>query len=132
MFAEMPSTPPWRFDHVQLFAGAESPLDRLFIEVMSLREGARPPFPFPGQWLYAGNQAVMHVIADRHAGKAVRFGHIAFRTELAAEAVVERLNRAGFVHDVSIVPASGDAQLFVSLPGGLVVELDAPVRSRSA
>lgn len=47
------SAPQWRFDHLNLHAAADgSALARLFGEVMGLRAGYRPPFPFPGQWLY--------------------------------------------------------------------------------
>ena len=33
-----------------------------FIGVIGLRVGPRPDFDFPGAWLYAGNQAVIHLV----------------------------------------------------------------------
>ena len=32
-----------------------------YADVLGLRVGDRPPFPFPGLWLYLGDQAVVHV-----------------------------------------------------------------------
>lgn len=31
------------------------------MDVLGLRVGDRPPFPFPGYWLYAGSSAWVHV-----------------------------------------------------------------------
>ena len=36
-----------------------------YMELLGLQEGFRPPLGFPGVWLYAGGQAVLHVIAGR-------------------------------------------------------------------
>ena len=33
--------------------------------ILGLKEGYRPPLGFPGTWLYAGAQPVLHVVAGR-------------------------------------------------------------------
>jgi len=125
--APIPS-PHWRFDHLNLRGRAEdAALTRLFGGVMGLRPGYRPPFPFPGQWLYRGDEAWLHLVQPSAAqAQAPRLGHIAFRTDQPAAALIERVRAAGLAHEVAVVPELGEVQVFVPLPGGLVIELDAP------
>ncbi len=125
---EQAASPDWRFDHVNLQASDGSALHRLFVEVMGLRPGRRPPFPFPGQWLYGeAEHALVHVVDGRgHDAEAVRLGHVAFRTDRPAAVVIDALRRAGLPFEATTVPGDGEVQLFVPLPGGLLIELDAP------
>ena len=56
---------------------------------LGLQVGWRPPFAFPGAWLYAGDQAVLHVVAGRSLPpeRAGVLDHMAFTgTGLAATA----------------------------------------------
>lgn len=121
-----PSPPAarWRFDHVNLQAGSSPALSRLFGEVMGLRPGYRPPFPFPGQWLYRDTEAWLHVVSAPAQGEAVRLAHIAFRTDEPAADLIARVRAAALDHDVATLP-DGGVQVFVRLPGGVVIELDA-------
>src|SRR5258708_28300055 len=36
-----------------------------YVGILGLKEGYRPPLSFPGIWLYAGAQPVLHVVAGR-------------------------------------------------------------------
>ena len=36
-----------------------------YIGLLGLADGPRPPFDFPGAWLYIGDHAVLHIIAGR-------------------------------------------------------------------
>ncbi|WP_257387000.1 hypothetical protein [Tahibacter caeni] len=123
---ETAASPRWRFDHINLRSGDSAPLQRLFGEVMGLRRGYRPPFRFPGEWLYHGDEAWLHRVDAPALGATVAFAHIAFRTDEAATALIARLRAAQLPHDVAVVPEQGTVQIFVRLPGGFVVELDAP------
>jgi catechol 2,3-dioxygenase-like lactoylglutathione lyase family enzyme len=121
-----PSAARWRFDHINLHARDSAPLKTLFGDVMGLRPGYRPPFPFPGDWLYRDDQAWLHLVtAPPEQGAAVRFAHIAFRTDEPAAALLDRVRSAGLEHEVAVVPEDNCVQIFVRLPGGLVIELDA-------
>lgn len=116
----------WRFDHINVDVAAGGHALAFFRDVMGLHGGARPPFPFPGDWLYAGGQALVHAV-DRDAGvDGLRLGHIAFRSDQAVDAVLERVRASGLPHSIARVPAEATVQLFVQLPGGLVIELDLP------
>jgi catechol 2,3-dioxygenase-like lactoylglutathione lyase family enzyme len=122
-------TPGWRFDHVNVSMADSRALSSLFEGVMGLQSGYRPPFPFPGLWLYAGDQALVHAVDDAALAvesSAVSFGHIAFRSEQPAVPLIEQLRRQGLVFRIARVPQENTAQIFVRLPGGFVVELDVP------
>lgn len=124
-----PPAPRWHFDHVFLSAGGNNTLTSLFEGVMGLRPGSRPPFPFPGQWLYQDEHAMVHTVPDAALSATkgeVRLGHIAFRSDERPAAVIARLRRQGLHFQIAQVPQSGITQIFVPLPGGLVIELDLP------
>lgn len=56
-----------RLDHVNL---RTPDLDRtvdFYARILGLHPGPRPDFPFPGAWLYAGDQAVVHLVAATDA-----------------------------------------------------------------
>jgi catechol 2,3-dioxygenase-like lactoylglutathione lyase family enzyme len=119
----------WRFDHFNVSMGHAKALSALFQGVMGLAPGYRPPFPFPGLWLYEGEQAFVHAVDDPTLSPAsgeLRFGHIAFRSDQPATQVIERVHASGLPLRVAHVPQEHTVQVFVQLPGGLVVELDLP------
>ena len=126
------TTPRWRFDHVNVRSGDSAPLQRLFGEVMGLRSGYRPPFRFPGEWLYRGDEAWLHLVSAPALGAGVQFAHIAFRTDEAASTLLARLRAAQLPHEVAVVPEQQTVQIFVRLPGDFVVELDAPADTAAA
>lgn len=122
-------TPAWHFDHINVSMGASHALRTLFEGVMGLQPGYRPPFPFPGLWLYAGDQATVHAVNEQslsaEAGE-LRFNHIAFRSDHLASEVITRLQRSTLSFKVARVPDENIAQIFVELPGNFVVELCVP------
>jgi catechol 2,3-dioxygenase-like lactoylglutathione lyase family enzyme len=102
----------------------------MFEDVMGMKVGPRPPFPFPGVWLYGeGEQAMVHAVSDPSLSAAtgeMRMGHLAFRSDEPASRVLERVKRSGLPHKVAVVPQADIAQIFVLLPGGIVIELNVP------
>ena len=103
---------------------------RFYTEVMGLTEGPRPPFPFPGAWLYSGDHgsydnATVDVIridlndleglktylGDRDLSTLHGTGtvdHIAFFAT-GVEEMRERLARAGIEFRERTVPPVGSA-----------------------
>lgn len=51
-----------RLDHVNLRTADLDRTIEFYGRVLGLHPGPRPAFPFPGAWLYAGEQAVVHLI----------------------------------------------------------------------
>jgi len=98
---------------------------RFYRELLALEQGYRPPFDFPGAWLYAGDQAVLHIIGGRSRGE-LRSGvidHMAFSaTGLAAS--LAQLKSHGIDYDCRRLPGGGIWQVFFLDPNGARVELD--------
>lgn len=98
-----------------------------YSEHLGLRPGPRPPFAFPGAWLYAegGSDAILHVIADRPR-EELRKGvidHMAFTGSDLARSV-GKLKARGVAYDLRKLPAYGTWQLFFFDPNGAKVEID--------
>ena len=94
-------------------------------DLLGLHAGERPPFKFPGAWLYCGTRAVLHVVAGRPlpAHPAGVLDHMAFSATGLAE-TLDRLDARGMRYDLRRLPGSGLWQLFFSDPNGARVELD--------
>ncbi|CAB3779630.1 VOC family protein [Paraburkholderia fynbosensis] len=123
-----------QLDHATIVTADLDTARHFFVEIAGLTEGARPPFPAAGYWLYANGRPVLHLLdatatAPRAAGRsAPRIDHLAFRLDSAAEwqALLARLHAAGVDHHTAQVPQMGaqaaEQQLFVALAPGVVIE----------
>jgi len=114
----------WHFDHMAFNAPDGQPIQDAFNALLGLTPGRRPPFPFPGRWLYQDGQALVHVIEQAALDEAA-LSHIAFRTDEDAAVVLKQVQGSGLPYQVAQVPEDGIWQIFVQMPGGLVLELDA-------
>jgi len=98
-------------------------------EHLGLKPGARPPFAFPGAWLYAdggrGKDAILHIVAGMQKKALVKgvIDHMAFSgSDLAG--TVEKLKARGIRHELRRLPDYGTWQLFFDDPNGAKVEID--------
>ncbi|WP_236179100.1 MULTISPECIES: hypothetical protein [Pseudomonas] len=114
----------WHFDHMAFNAPDGQRIQEAFNALLGLTPGRRPPFPFPGRWLYQSEEALVHVIEQPVLEEAV-LSHIAFRTDEDAAVVLQRVQGSGLPYQVAQVPEDGIWQIFVQMPGGVVLELDA-------
>ncbi|MEM6372687.1 MAG: VOC family protein [Pseudomonadota bacterium] len=78
-----------RLDHVNVRTKQLEVMTAWYVDVLGLRNGARPDFGFPGAWLYAGDAAVVHhvgVTEPPGAGSegALKLEHFAFGATDAA------------------------------------------------
>ena len=96
-----------------------------YIDLLGLTEGFRPDLGFPGAWLYAGDQAVLHIVAGRGVPASPRgvIDHMAFSAR-DLRAVAARLTERGVAYDLGRLPSAGTWQLFCLDPSGARVELD--------
>ena len=123
----MPAT---KLDHVNIRTERCDETRDFFVDIVGLRVGDRPPFNFGGYWLYAGEQAVIHLTdardQDAHGLAAGRAGaaidHVSFRMTGYAP-LREKLERKGLPFETRVVPRNGDVQIFVDDPNGVTVEL---------
>ena len=121
--------------------------------VLGLTIGPRPPFPFPGFWLYNGDHsttanAMVHVIGidlndpeglkqylgDRDLSSLHGTGaidHIALMAT-GLEKMLANLKNIGVACRERTVPSLGLHQLFLDDPCGLVIELNYPADEKIA
>ena len=94
---------------------------------LGLRPGRRPPFTFPGAWLYAqdGNDPILHVVAGKPRTALVKgvIDHMAFSAQ-NLQALVAKLQAADVPYELRRLPEFGTWQLFFHDPNGAKVELD--------
>ena len=121
--------PITRMDHFNILTDDLPATLAFYEEHLNLKPGARPPFSFPGAWLYAdggkGNQPILHVVAGRPKAQLVRgvIDHMAFYgTGLAA--TVAKLKAKGIEYELRKLPAYGTWQLFFFDPNSAKVEID--------
>ena len=70
-----------------------------------LKVGWRPPFQFPGWWLYAGDTPILHVIHRDHLPEGDRAGvldHMAFSAEDLPGTVKKLKSRNGFTEKFTV------------------------------
>ena len=93
--------------------------------LLGLEQGHRPDLGFPGAWLYANGQAILHVYSDRPmpASRAGVIDHMAFSAR-DLKTVKARFDARGVKYDLRQQRGAGTWQLFCYDPNGAKVELD--------
>lgn len=135
-----------KLGHYSIRTGDLEASRRFYTEILGLRVGFRPPFNFPGIWLYQGDDeadfGVVHIIGvDRGnpGGLADYLGakedaalagtgaidHVAFLATGLGE-MRARLQAHGCAYTERTVPSLGLFQLFISDPSGVTVEMNYP------
>ena len=126
---------------------------RFYTEVIGLNEGPRPPFDFPGYWLYSGappadlqngarNYGLVHLMGfdkdnpgslnayvgnrkESADGGTGALDHVAFAAA-GREAMLERCKRHQVEYFERAVPILGLHQVFIKDPDGVTIELNYP------
>ncbi len=95
-----------------------------FTDVLGLRKGPRPDFVgFDGAWLYAGDQAVLHLVERSEVRTPDgALDHFSFSVA-DFEAALARLDAAGVPYAAQDIPDGFGRQAFVKDPNGVTVEL---------
>jgi catechol 2,3-dioxygenase-like lactoylglutathione lyase family enzyme len=99
---------------------------KAFLEaVLELKSGYRPAFSFPGYWLYAGGEPIVHLIPGQ-GGKVDRSGetidHVAFRLT-DHDGMRRRLEGLSIPYSRMELPELGERRLFIRTPTGILLEL---------
>ena len=111
---------------------------KFYCEVLGLKDGDRPPLGFPGNWLYSGGVATVHLLGQRQPREGIvvrgpekkwadtgRLDHIAFAAS-DLPAVRARLERTRVKFRETVVPRQGGTQIFLYDPDGVGIELNFP------
>lgn len=139
--------PIGRLDHYSIRTLDIEASRRFYTEVMDFQIGFRPPFKFPGLWLYNGapypeSCGVVHIIGidlsdpqglkeylgDRDLSTLNGTGtvdHMAFNATGLAD-VLARLKRHGVAYRERSVPSLGLHQVFFEDPSSVTIELNFP------
>ena len=97
-----------------------------FFEGLGLSTGLRPPFSFPGAWLYSGDQAVVHLVElteAKAASETAALDHFAFSIR-DYDGMARRLDEAGVKYRALAVPGAPVRQIFLRDPNGVTIELN--------
>jgi catechol 2,3-dioxygenase-like lactoylglutathione lyase family enzyme len=143
-----------RVDHYSIRTRDLERSQRFYTEVIGLKAGPRPPFDFPGCWLYSGeppadltnptrNYGLVHLMGwnpdkpgslDAYVGARPdaqleggtgSLDHVAFAAT-GREAVLERCRRHNIHYIERAVPMLGLHQVFIKDPDGVTLELNFP------
>jgi catechol 2,3-dioxygenase-like lactoylglutathione lyase family enzyme len=98
-----------------------------YAEFLCLRPGPRPPFTFPGAWLYAeaGNDPILHIVAGRDRKDLVKgvLDHMAYSgRDLAG--TVSKLKAKRVPYELRRLPEYRTWQLFFHDPNQAKIEID--------
>ena len=101
---------------------------RFYEQVLGFVNGPRPPFDFPGAWLYSDGHPVLHLndISPTDQQQRADSGvidHIAFGSR-GFEAMKRHLTQKEIPFRINQVPNSRRWQIFVTDPNNILIELN--------
>ena len=93
--------------------------------LLGLRDGPRPSLGFPGAWLYAGDDAILHVVGGRKKEELTGgvIDHMAFSAQGLTDTLA-MLTVYAIEHVCRKQAGTGVWQVFFFDPNGARVELD--------
>ena len=132
------------FEHVLILADDLEKTKNFYVDLLGLKSGYRPDFPFPGYWLYLNEKeraACIHLAKrkqgdgqDYYIGKkdGVKSGsgaidHVAFNAD-DIEGMKKTFEEKSINYTHRKVPGFPLEQLFVDDPDGVKVELNFPTK----
>jgi catechol 2,3-dioxygenase-like lactoylglutathione lyase family enzyme len=131
-----------RLDHFSIRTLKLDETKAFYVDVLGLKDGNRPPFKFPGAWLYNGDDAVVHIVGIDPQNPSSTTDYLGIKGELDAVgtgtldhvafvatglmALRQRLLERSIVFRERTVPDLGLHQVFIDDPNGVTIELNYP------
>ena len=114
-----------KLDHVNIHTANVDRMVEWYDRVLGMRAGDRPPFPFPGAWLYCGGQPTVHLVGvdKQPQTSGLRLEHFAF-SAVGLRDFLERLQKNNARYDARKVPRSDGVQINVWDPDGNHIHID--------
>jgi len=114
-----------RLDHVNVKTANLDQMIKWYEDVLGMKSGARPPFPFPGAWMYAGDYPVAHLVGvdSQPAGQDPTLEHFALSATGYAS-FLENLDRRNIDYRVGKVPGIDVTQVNVFDVDGNHIHID--------
>ena len=128
--------PALSLDHWNVFCKDLKKTVAFYEKYVGLRDGDRPPFNFPGAWLYSDGHPVLHLNDISQTDRQQRpdsgvIDHVAFGSR-GFEAMKQHLTGKGIQYRVNQVPNSTRWQIFLRDPNNVEIELNFEVKHETA
>ena len=125
-----------KLDHYNVSTRKLKETVQFYETVLGLNNGARPPFNFPGAWLYSEGHPVLHINDISGTDREQRpdsgvIDHVAFGSR-GFEAMKKHLAGKGIQHRVNQVPNSTRCQIFLRDPNNVEIELNYDTKNEPA
>jgi len=113
-------------DHYALLSSDPERTTRFYSEIVGLKVGHRPKLSFPGVWLYAGDQPIVHIIFDKAipSKETGAVDHLAFVAKGSVEEALETLRKNNIEFTSRVIERTGVTQVFFRDPDNVGVELN--------
>ncbi len=101
---------------------------RFYEDILGLENGPRPPFDFPGAWIYSEGHPVLHINDISPTDQQQRpdsgvIDHVAFGSR-GFEEMKRHLSGKSVQFRVNNVPNSTRRQIFLTDPNNILIELN--------
>jgi catechol 2,3-dioxygenase-like lactoylglutathione lyase family enzyme len=125
--------PNFRLDHVNVRTMNVEAMTAWYERVLGLVNGPRPPFGFPGAWLYAGEFPIVHLVGmkSQPVNTDPTLEHFAVSSTGMIE-FIAHLEKLGERYDLRYVPGYRIPQVNVWDPDGNHIHVDFPVAEGEA
>lgn len=114
------------FDHVNLRTPQLDVMVTWYGTYLGLHPGPRPDFPFPGAWLYLGDQPLIHLVGvdmDLPQNDSLTLEHFALKAS-GLTAFTEGLEAGGVGYKLAHLPGMPVVQVNVYDPDGNHIHVD--------
>jgi len=117
--------PALSLDHWNIFCKDLKKTVKFYEKYVGLKDGDRPPFNFPGAWMYAGEKPILHIVSEtgrkEHGSGAI--DHVAINCD-NIRGCIATLKKDKVPYEVRKVPKRPLQQVFVHDPDGVMIELN--------
>src|SRR6516162_8980500 len=103
--------PVLSLDHWNVYCKDLEATVHFYERYVGLKNGNRPPFNFPGAWLYAGDKPILHLVSETG-----RKDHVS--------GAIDQIKKDSMPFEVRKVPARPLQQVFIHDPDGVMIELN--------
>ena len=115
-----------KLDHVNIHTANVDRMVEWYDRVLGMKAGNRPPFPFPGAWLYCGGEPTIHLVGVEKQPEDV--GRARWSTSRSpppgSKDFLARLEENNVRYDARKVPRSDGVQINVWDPDGNHIHVD--------
>lgn len=114
-----------RLDHVNVRTANVDAMAEFYETILGLKRGARPDFPFPGAWMYIGDEPIIHLVgvAKECATVEPKLEHFAIKAS-GMGGLIAKLKDAGIPHTIDPVPGFPIVQINLHDVDGNHIHID--------